>query len=104
MWRVLFEQQVRQHPKFGTWYGRAQGQPGWVVRTTIGVMVLIVVVPLVALVILAAVAGLVTFASLSVVSLVTEPIRKGLHGGGRTPATPVRDDAGRRNVRIIREG
>ena len=87
---------MRQHPSWGTWYGRAQRQPGWVIKLTITAAVLTVVIPLVLLML----AAIVVAAGVFVVgSLIAGGINliSSLFGGIFSTSR----GGGRRNARVI---
>jgi len=68
----------------------AMNQPGWVWRSALGVVALVVLLPLLLLVFLALLAGAIVFGMLAAVTMLVERVR------GRLP----RHD-GRENVRVI---
>jgi len=99
-WHARFEQEVhRRHPGAGLWYTRVRSQPGWVVKTAIGVALLVVVVPIVLLTLAAVFVGLVCMLALSLVAAVVRGVSELFKPG--TPGSLKSQDDGRRNVRVI---
>ena len=96
-WHVRFQQEVhRRHPGAGVWYTRVSRQPGWVLKTAVGVALMVVVVPIVLLTFAAVLVGLTCLLALSLVAAIARGV-----SGLFTPGTARSQDDGRRNVRII---
>lgn len=92
-WKVY----VREHPKYGTWYRRVEGRPGWVWKWAIGAALLVIVVPLILITLAAVVVGTVVFVVLGFIASVLRLFLP----SDRPVKTPSNADAGRENVRII---
>jgi hypothetical protein len=96
-WHARFEQEVhRRHPGAGIWYTRVSSQPGWVIKTAMGVALLVVVVPVVLLTLAAVFVGVTCLLALSLVAAIVRGV-----SGLFQPATLKSQDDGRRNVRVI---
>jgi len=96
-WHTRFEQEVhRRHPGAGLWYTRATNQPGWVIKTALGLALLVVVVPVVLLTLAAVLVGATCLLALSLVAAVARAVAEFFQ-----PGTARTRDDGRRNVRVI---
>ncbi len=95
--RFINTEQLREDPRFGGWYSRAARQPSWAWKIAGTVALLVFVVPILLLTLAAALAFGLVFGVLMLVHKVAS-----LFGGSSDSAVEVKEDEGRRNVRVIR--
>lgn len=101
MWQFqwdMFNRAFERHPKMGGWVREMRAQPSWVLKTAIGVGVLVVVVPIVLLTLTAVTAFVLAFLALGLVYRIGMGLRR-LFTRERS-SFPAPD--GRENVRVVR--
>jgi hypothetical protein len=106
MWRVFVNEQLKQHPRVGPWYVRAQRYGVWPFACALAAASVVVIIPLFLLIIAGTLVGMVVYIIASLVVWIITSVQdfwdriRGANPDAGMDAPPP-DNSGRENVRVI---